>query len=287
MTPPILKLNCRGKILKLHERTHIMGILNVTPDSFSDGGQYYDPELAIKRGIELAEEGADMIDIGAESTRPGSAPISVEEELRRLLPVVEALLTEVQIPISVDTYKAEVAAEVLNKGVHLINDISGLHFDPAMKNVLSTYQVPVVVMHIKGTPKDMQINPHYDDLMGEIHDYLSNCVAMALEAGIKRENLIIDPGIGFGKRWYDNYEIIRRLHELNPIGCPILIGPSRKSFIGKVLNLEPDQRLEGTAAAVALCIQHGAHIVRVHDVKAMVRVCRIADLIVGKTAMEI
>lgn len=277
---------CRGKILNLHERTHIMGIINVTPDSFSDGGKYYDPELAIKRGIQLEEQGADIIDIGAESTRPGSDPISVNEELRRLLPVVEGLLDKVQIPISVDTYKAEVADEVLQKGVHIINDISGLHFDREMKKVVSKYQVPIVIMHIKGTPKNMQQNPHYDDLMAEIISYLSNSIAMALAAGITHENIIIDPGIGFGKRLEDNYEILRRLRELTFLECPILIGPSRKSFIGKVLQLEPEQRLEGTAAAVALGINNGADIVRVHDVKEIARVCRVADLIVGKTSIK-
>ena len=280
------KLNCRGKILNLQKRTHIMGILNVTVDSFSDGGEYYEPELAVKRGIELEAEGADIIDVGAESTRPGAEPVSLNEELRRLLPVVEGLLNNVQIPISVDTYKAKVAAEVLQQGVHLINDISGLNFDSEMKKVVAKYDVPIVVMHIKGTPKDMQRNPSYDNLIGEIYDYLSTSVTMAIDAGISRENIVIDPGLGFGKGLGDNYEILRNLDEFNKLACPILIGPSRKSFIGNVLNTEADQRLEGTAAAVALGIHNGADIVRVHDVKEIKRVCRIADLIVGKTSVE-
>ena len=263
-----------------------MGILNITNDSFSDGGKYYEPELAIRRGIEIEAEGADLIDVGAESTRPGSEPVSLKEELRRLLPVVDGLLNNVQLPISIDTYKARVAEEVLQRGVHLINDISGLRFDPEMKNVVAKYQAPVVISHIKGTPKDMQQNPHYTNLVGEIYDYLSNSVTLAIEAGVAPQNIVVDPGIGFGKRLGDNYEILRRLNEFSELGYPLLIGPSRKSFIGKVLNAEPDQRLEGTAAAVALGIQNGANIVRVHDVKEMMRVCRIADLIVGKTSVE-
>lgn len=285
MERPNFKLDCRGKILHLSKRTHVMGILNVTPDSFYDGGRYFNPDVAIARGMQLAEEGADIIDIGAESTRPGSEAISLDEELQRLTPVVEALLEKVDVPISIDTYKAAVAEKMLQRGIHLINDISGLRFDPGMRHIVAQFGVPVVIMHIKGTPKDMQINPHYNDLLSEIKNYLSESINVALAAGIKSENIIIDPGIGFGKRLADNYELLRRLDELHDLFHPILIGPSRKSFIGKVLQLAPDDRLEGTAAAVALGIQRGADIVRVHEVEQMARVCRIADLIVGKTLL--
>ena len=279
------RLQCGNKKLDLSSRTHIMGILNVTPDSFSDGGEFYQPEQAIERGIQMAEEGADIIDIGDESTRPGAEPISTEEELQRLVPVLEGLLKKVAVPISIDTYKSSVAETALKAGAHIMNDISGLRFDPQMKDVVAKYRVPVVIMHIKGEPRNMQQNPYYDDLIGEIYGYFDESIRIAEGAGIKRENIIIDPGIGFGKRLMDNYEILRRLYEFQGLGCPILIGPSRKSFIGKVLDLPPDQRLEGTIAAVAIGIQNGAHIVRVHDVKEISRACRIIDLLVGKTSI--
>ena len=275
-------LKCGEKVIDLSSRTHIMGILNVTPDSFSDGGEYFDTNRAVERGIQMAEEGADIIDIGAESTRPGAEPIAMDEELARLLPVLEQLLKTTDVPISVDTYKSRVAEAALHAGAHIINDISGLRFDPAMKDVVARFDAPVIIMHIKGEPKNMQIDPYYEDVMIEISDYLAESIRMASLAGIKKENIVVDPGIGFGKRLEDNYEIIRRLSELKRLGCPILIGPSRKSFLGKILNLPPAERLEGTMAAVAIGIQNGADIVRVHDVKAVSRVCQIADLIVAK-----
>ena len=281
------QIRCGNRTLDLSRRTHIMGILNVTPDSFSDGGKYFDPELAIERGIQMAEDGADIIDIGAESTRPGAEPVSAEEELQRLIPVLDGMLKQVDVLISVDTYKSSVAETVLKAGAHFINDISGLRFDPKMRDVVAKYRVPVIIMHIKGQPRNMQQNPHYDDLIGEIYAYLEQCTQLAEAAGIKREDIIIDPGIGFGKRLMDNYEILRRLNEFKGLGYPILIGPSRKSFIGKVLDLPPDQRLEGTIAAVAIGIQNGAHIVRVHDVKELTRACRIIDLLVGKTTIPV
>lgn len=280
------KINCGDRILDLSSRTHIMGILNVTPDSFADGGKYFDPARAIERGIQMAEEGADIIDIGAESTRPGAEPVAVEEELRRIIPVVEGLLSEVDIPISIDTYKSFVAETALNAGAQLINDISGLRFDPQMKEVVARFQVPIVIMHIKGKPRNMQQDPYYENLIGEIYEYLAESMRIAREAGIRQENIIIDPGIGFGKRLMDNYEILKRLKEFQGLACPILIGPSRKSFIGKVLSLPPEQRLAGTIAAVAIGIQNGAHIVRVHDVQEVSRACRIVDLLVGKTSIS-
>ena len=281
----IFQIQCGSKILDLSSRTHIMGILNVTPDSFSDGGKFLQPGQAIEHGIQMVEDGADIIDIGAESTRPGAEPVSVDEELRRIIPIVEGLLKQVDVPISVDSYKSSVAETALKAGAQMINDISGLRFDPQMRHVIAEYRVPVIIMHIKGEPRNMQQNPHYDDLMGEIYGYLAESIQLAEAAGIKREKIIVDPGIGFGKRLMDNYEILRRLDEFQGLGCPVLIGPSRKSFIGRVLDLPPDQRLEGTIAAVAIGIQHGAHIVRVHDVKEISRACRIIDLLVGNTSL--
>jgi len=278
-------LKCGDKVLDLSSRTHIMGILNITPDSFSDGGEFFTVDRAVERGIQMAEEGADIIDIGAESTRPGAEPIPTDEELQRLLPVLEQLLKKTEVPISVDTYKSKVAEAALKAGAHIINDISGLRFDPSMKDVVARHQAPVIIMHIKGEPRNMQIDPFYEDVMGEISDYLAESIRLAAMAGVKKENIIIDPGIGFGKRLEDNYEIIRRLSELKRLGCPILIGPSRKSFLGKVLNLPPAERLEGTMAAVAIGIQNGADIVRVHDVNAVSRVCRIADILARKSPL--
>jgi len=278
-----LRLQCGNKTFDLSRRSHIMGILNITPDSFSDGGEFYDTERAIERGIQMVEEGADIIDIGAESTRPGAEPLPADVELKRFIPVLKGLLQRVDVPISIDTYKSVVAEAALKAGAHLINDISGLRFDPRMKEVVAKYQVPVVMMHIKGEPRNMQQNPHYDDVIGEIYNYFAEGIRSAEAAGIDKHKIIIDPGIGFGKRLQDNYEIIRRLSEFQDLGCPILIGPSRKSFIGSVLALPPDQRLEGTLAAVAIAIQNGAHLVRVHDVKQVWRACRIADVLVGKT----
>ncbi|OQX94786.1 dihydropteroate synthase [candidate division KSB1 bacterium 4572_119] len=240
---------------------------------------FLDKDQAVKHAIQMQEDGADIIDIGAESTRPGADPVPKQEELDRLIPIIEFLKKEVDIPVSVDTYKSDVAEEALKNGANIINDISGLRFDPEMKNVLAKYNVPVILMHIKGEPKNMQTNPEYENLMDEIYEYLADSINLAETAGIKKENIVVDPGIGFGKRLMDNYEIIKRLSEFNSLGCPVLIGPSRKSFIGKVLDLPPQQRLEGTAAAITVAIQNGAHIIRVHDVKEMARVCRIGDLL--------
>jgi len=278
--------HCKNKILDLNNRTHIMGILNVTPDSFSDGGQFYHPDQAIEHGIRMAEEGADIIDIGAESTRPGADPVSVDDELKRLIPVVEGILKRIDVLLSIDTYKSSVAEEALKVGAHIINDISGLRFDDRMKQIAARFKVPVIIMHIKGEPKNMQQNPHYDNLVGEIYNYFAESIQIATDSGIDRNKIVIDPGIGFGKRLQDNFEILRRLSEFQGLDCPILIGPSRKSFIGKVLDVPSDQRLEGTIAAVAIGVQNGAHIVRVHDVKEIVRACRIIDLLVGKTVIE-
>jgi len=279
--PSTFQLKLKNKTLDLSTRTHIMGILNVSPDTFSDGGYFLNAEAAVEQGVRMVEQGADIIDIGAESTRPGADPIPEDVELDRLTPVIERLKKETDIPISVDTYKSKVAEAALKNGADIINDISGLRFDKEMKNTAARYDAPVVIMHIKGEPKNMQANPHYEDMMNEIYNYLSESIIKVREAGLKN-SIIIDPGIGFGKQLDDNYEILRRLSEFQALGCPILIGPSRKSFIGNVLDLPPDQRIEGTAAAVAMGIQNGANIVRVHDVKEMKRVCVVADRLVGR-----
>jgi dihydropteroate synthase len=279
----------KSNLLHLGGRTLIMGVLNCTPDSFYDGGRYFSHEVAITYGLHLAEAGADIIDVGGESTRPkdvygeGAEPVSTEEELRRVIPVIEVLAKRVNIPISIDTYKAPVAEAAIHAGASIVNDISGFQFDNRMPEVVTRLGVPVVLMHIKGTPRNMQENPTYENLMDELYLYLERQIEAARCAGIAEERIIIDPGLGFGKRLSDNYEILRRLAEFRGLGCPILVGPSRKSFVGKALNLPPDQRLEGTAAALALAVSNGAHIVRVHDVTEMRRVAMIADLIAGRT----
>lgn len=257
-----------------------MGILNVTPDSFSDAGLYFDKSLAVEKAYQMLEDGADIIDIGGESTRPGSEPVPLEEELRRTIPVIKTLSTEIKAPISIDTYKAEVARRALDSGASIVNDISGLRFDPEMPEVVAEYKVPVVIMHIKGTPKNMQQNPTYEALIPEIMDYLRVSIRLAMKSGVEEDKIIIDPGIGFGKTFDHNLEIIKNLHEFTLLEKPLLIGPSRKAFIGKILgDLPTSERLEGTAAAVAISIFNGANIIRVHDVKEMVRVAKVADAI--------
>ena len=275
-----MKLEWSRFRLDFSKRSYIMGILNVTPDSFSDGGLFFNETAAVKRAVQMVEEGADIIDIGGESTRPGSGKVLVEEELRRTITVIRALAKEVAVPISIDTYKAEVAEKALDAGASLVNDISGLRFDPEMPKTVSMYGVPVVVMHIKGTPGDMQKNPVYEALIPEIMDYLREGIRLALEAGVREDRIIIDPGIGFGKTYGHNLEIINNLREFTCFEKPILIGPSRKAFIGKVLRDAPSgERLEGTAAAIAVSIINGANILRVHDVKEMVKVAKVADAI--------
>jgi dihydropteroate synthase len=263
--------------LSLGKKPKIMGILNVTPDSFYDGGRYNELDRAIARAEEMTEEGADIIDIGGESTRPGSEPISVEEEMKRVLPVIRELVKRVDLPISIDTYKSEVARAAIEEGAEIVNDISAMRFDERMIEVVRAKRVALVLMHMKGTPKDMQVNPYYEDVVGEVYDFLRERVEWAMKNGIGNDYLIIDLGIGFGKRIADNLELIRRLPEFKSLGLPILIGPSRKSFIGNILGgLPPEERLEGTASAVAISVMKGANIIRVHDVKEMKRVVEVA-----------
>jgi len=269
----------KNKKLDLSSRTHIMGILNVTPDSFSDGGRFYKFDDAVRQGMKMAEEGADILDVGGESTRPGSHPVSLEEELSRVIPVIESLTQRLDVPISIDTYKAKVAQEALNAGAQMINDISALRYDPEMKKMAAQHDVPVALMHIQGTPRTMQEHPWYEDVIGEITDYLKESIQIATDAGIGREKIIIDPGIGFGKRLKDNLNILKNLKEFSILNCPILIGCSRKSFIGKILNLPMEERLEGSLAALAVAVMNGAHMVRVHDVKESKRVASLVDAI--------
>lgn len=283
-----MELRIGKKIFKWGERTYLMGILNVTPDSFSDGGKYTDPEKAVQRALRMQEEGADIIDIGGESTRPGAEPVPVKEELRRVCPVIEELVDKVEVPLSIDTYKAEVAEKAIELGVDMINDVSALRFDPNMVKVAKEYDVPIVLMHMKGMPKDMQINPFYEDVVKEVLSFLAERKKFAISKGIDKEKIILDPGIGFGKRTgkgiEDNCEILKRLKEFKVLGSPILVGPSRKTFIGNVCKdgnepLPVDERLEGTLAAVAIAVFNGADMVRVHDVKEVKRCLRLLDFV--------
>ena len=275
-------LRCRSHTLEAGRRTLLMGIVNVTPDSFSDGGQFLDPGQAVEHGRRLAAEGADILDIGGESTRPGAEPVDAATECSRVLPVIEALASEVGIPISIDTSKADVARRALDAGASIVNDVTALRGDAEMAAAVARSEVPVVLMHMQGTPRTMQEDPRYDDLMGEVVGYLRASMAIAADAGVSEDQIIIDPGLGFGKSLAHNLEVLRRLGELRGLGRPILIGPSRKSMIGKVLGLPMGERAFGTAAAVAMGIARGAHIVRVHEVAAMRQVARMTDAVLGR-----
>ncbi|HET7153558.1 MAG TPA: dihydropteroate synthase [Candidatus Kapabacteria bacterium] len=260
----------------LAARPYIMGVLNVTPDSFSDGGMYFSPETAFRHAAAMIEQGADFIDIGGESTRPGAETVTIEEETRRTIPVIEALAREFpHVPISIDTYKSQIAAQALDAGATIVNDISGGQFDPEMFALCGKRNASMVLMHIQGTPKTMQQNPHYEDVVKEIKDFLRAQSEQAKRAGVKQ--IILDVGIGFGKTLEHNLELLCRLLEFEELGHPLLIGVSRKSFIGKILNGAPvEQRLFGTAAATAIAIANGARIVRAHDVKEMREVAAVA-----------
>jgi len=259
--------------------TVVMGILNVTPDSFSDGGEYLDPQRAVDHALKLEKEGADILDIGGESTRPGAMPVEVDEELSRVIPVIQGIRERSSIPISVDTYKSDVAQRALEAGATMINDISGLNFDPNMVSVAKAFDCPVVVMHIVGTPRSMQDNPWYDDVVIDIKAYFEEQVLRLARKGLREENIILDPGIGFGKRVEDNFILLKRLEEFLDLGFPLLVGPSRKSFIGATLDLPVTERIEGTLAAVSVAVLKGARIVRVHDVREAVRAVKIVDQI--------
>jgi len=272
-------IRCRKRTLILGKRTLLMGVLNVTPDSFSDGGFFFDKEKAIAHGLRMVEEGADIIDIGGESTRPGSKPLELEEELRRIIPVIESLAKEVDVPISIDTYKSTMAQRAIEAGAEMINDISGLHFDPGLAQVAAKEDAPLVLMHIRGTPETMQKDVHYDSLFSEILQYLKDSIQRAESAGLDPRQIIIDPGIGFGKTVEDNLLIIKNLYEFRILGKPILLGTSRKTFIGKILNTEVGDRLEGTLSSIAIGVLNGAHIIRSHDVLQAKKAIAVADAI--------
>ena len=273
-------LVCRKKVFDFVKRSYIMGVLNVTPDSFSDGGRYLKPEVAVAHGLKLAEEGADIIDIGGESTRPGALPVPLKEEIRRVIPIIKLLAPKVNVPISIDTTKAEVAKRALDAGAEIVNDVSALRADPDMADIIAANKIPVILMHMQGSPLTMQHNPKYNSLIDDIIRYLEESINLALDQGIAPDKIIIDPGIGFGKSLEkDNCTILKSLAVFKSLGKPILIGTSRKAFIGKILNKDVNEREEGTAATVAIAIYNGANFVRVHNVKKMKMVAAVADAI--------
>lgn len=260
-----------------------MGVLNVTPDSFSDGGLYLDEDKAFARGLELVEEGADIVDVGGESSRPGSDPTPAKEELRRVIPVISKLREKTDVLISIDTTKAEVAEAAVSEGADIINDISSLSFDARMPALVSQKDVPLILMHMKGKPKTMQLNPYYEDLLAEVKSFFKEKLNKAHAYGIKKEKIIVDPGIGFGKRFEDNLTLINNLFFLEELERPILAGISRKSFIERILNVPPRERVEGSIASAIMSIIRGAHIVRVHDVKAVKRAVLVAEAILNES----
>lgn len=279
-------LTLRGRTFHWGSRTYLMGILNVTPDSFSDGGSFNTLAAAVTQAQQLADAGADIIDVGGQSTRPGAVEVSIEEEIERVVPVVRELRQAAgstalnEVPISVDTARSEVAQAAIAAGADMINDISGGTFDPQMLPVVAQLGVPVVLMHIRGTPQTMQSLTNYQDLLAEISEFLSQQIDAGIAAGIDRTRIIIDPGIGFAKNYAQNLEILRQLPVFHTLGCPLLVGPSRKSFIGHILDQpEPKARVWGTAAACCAAVAGAVDIVRVHDVREMRDVCRVADTI--------
>jgi len=283
-------LKIGNKTFDLDKQTLIMGVLNITPDSFSDGGKFFSVDKAIEHAISMEKQGADIIDIGGESTRPGAKSISSDEEMDRVIPVIEQLVGKVKVPISIDTYKSEIARRALDLGACMVNDITALQGDKHLASVVSEYDVPVCLMHMKGNPRNMQIKPMYDDIIMEIHGFLKGRAEHALFCNIKKENILVDPGIGFGKRTgkgiEDNCEILHRISELKNLGYPVLVGASRKTFIGNVCgdkeSLPVSDRIEGSLAAACIAVMNGADIIRVHDVKETCRCIKIVDCVLRK-----
>ena len=273
-------MNCRGIELNIGENTHIMGVLNITPDSFSDGGAYLDTNTAVAHAKKMIADGATMLDIGGESSRPGAEPVPTDVQINRVLPVIQELKSaELDIPISIDTTKAVVAQQALEAGAHIINDITALRGDIEMAEVASDMAAGVVLMHMKGTPRTMQHSPQYKDVVKEIYDNLEKWISYAISKGIEPNRIMIDPGIGFGKTTEQNIQILKKLRVFKQLNKPILIGTSRKSFIGNLLDLPIKQRLEGTIATVCWSIAQGVDIVRVHDVKAISRAVKMTDIL--------
>ena len=275
-------LRLRSGKLVLGERTLVMGVLNVTPDSFSDGGKFFDTERAVEQALGMERAGADLLDIGGESTRPGSVGISVQEELARVLPVLQALSGRMKIPVSIDTQKPEVAEAALDAGAYVINDISGLKSDPRIAEVAARRRVPLILIHMRGEPRTMQIGPFAQNVIKDVMQGLRQSVVIARKSGVAKSQIILDPGIGFGKSFAQNYELLQKLPQLAKLGYPLLVGTSRKGFLGATLARDgkpapPEGRIWGTAATVTASILNGAHIVRVHDVNEMVQVARVAD----------
>jgi dihydropteroate synthase len=276
------RLRLPSRTLVLGERTLVMGVLNVTPDSFSDGGLYFDADAAVARALEMERAGADILDIGGESTRPGSEGIPAEEELRRVMPVLEKLRGKLKMPISIDTAKAEVAEAAAGAGAEILNDVTALRHDPHIAEIAQRRRLPLILMHMRGQPRTMQKNPFARDVLHDVANGLRKAVALARHAGVRKSQIILDPGAGFGKSFAQNYELLARLPELARLGFPLLIGTSRKSFIGNALGGSPkSERIWGTAATVTASILQGAHVVRVHDVAEMVQVARVTDAIVS------
>src|SRR5574337_687068 len=274
-----LHFRCRDHLLDVQEKTWIVGVLNITPDSFSDGGRFLDPGAATDQAMQMVEEGADILEIGAESTRPGAIPVSVDEELRRILPVLCDLRPKLTIPVAVDTYKPEVARVVLDEGADIINDVYGVRGEGCLAAVVAEKLAGLVIMHMKGTPQDMQVEPRYNDVVGEVLGFLTDRVAFAEQMGVDPQSIVIDPGLGFGKRGRDNLALLGHLTEFHRLGKPIMVGPSRKSLVGEVLNLPVEQRQHGTAACVAAAVLQGTTFVRVHDVRPCAHLVRMLDAI--------
>jgi dihydropteroate synthase len=278
-TSLVYELQCGPFRLVLGKRTLIMGVLNVTPDSFSDGGLFFDKEKAIAHGEALARAGADMIDVGGESSRPFSQPVPEDEEIRRVVPVIEALAGRLSVPISIDTCKANVAKQAINAGAVMVNDIGSLGSDPAMADVVVHAGIPIILMHMQGMPRDMQVNPSYDDVVADVKRFLGNAIHRATLAGVDRRKIIVDPGIGFGKTVNHNLLLLKYLSALHGLHVPVLIGTSRKSFIAKLLGDDMERREAGTQATLAAAALQGAHIVRVHDVRRSKETLQIIDAI--------
>ena len=268
-----------GRLLELGGRTLVMGIINVTPDSFSDGGLRFDPARAVAAGVQMAAEGADLVDVGGESTRPGAHALDAEEERRRVLPVIEGLVARVQIPISVDTYKAAIARDALGAGASLVNDISGLRYEPDLAEAVVTHRAPIILMHTRGRSKEMYKQAVYSEVVDEVLDELRESIAFAVDAGIAKDSILVDPGLGFAKEAAHNYEVLARLGEFSDLGRPVVAGPSRKGFLTRPLarEISADERDWPTAAAVTAAVLAGAHVVRVHAVREMIPVVRVAD----------